>query len=63
MSKEDFKKIGPFILNLSECQREKLKEMLEVGIHFNVQVNDDYKGKPGVYSVFPNISHVFEMIF
>ena len=41
MTNEDFKIINEVLKNMKKEEIEELKSLLEVGIHWNVEVNDN----------------------
>ena len=41
MTNEDFKIINGVLKEMSQEEKEELKSLLEVGIHWNVEVNDN----------------------
>ena len=41
MTNDDFKIINGVLKEMSQEEKEELKSLLEVGIHWNVEVNDN----------------------
>ena len=41
MTNDDFKIINEVLKEMDEEEKEELKSLLEVGIHWNVEVNDN----------------------
>ena len=41
MTNKDFQIINEVLKEMSQAEKEELKSLLEVGIHWNVEVNDN----------------------
>ena len=54
MTNEDFKIINEVLKDMKKEEKEELKSLLEVGIHWNVEVNDN--------SVMVSRSIIFKLI-
>ena len=54
MTNEDFKIINEVLKDMKKEEKEELKSLLEVGIHWNVEINDN--------SVMVSRSIIFKLI-